>query len=268
MVQDNTVNFLYTISGKHKQFILPFIYFAAKYNKPNATFEFYITDGCIDENTKNGIDFLRNIGIKNININVVNLYNGIYYRYLVSPKKKCRYTYMGDIDIMITENIVDHHVENMKKSGAIFDNIKRDGQDRLSGLHFVETYPYYMKTKKVRDYLDGLLRQGKVVCEGKAAHMLFYICKESKLKIPQLNDRPEHGFHISLNRKPFKQDSKLSIGLTNPEYKKEFLKTIKEDNFIRLLKYCPEFKTTLITALKYLMTGGKNENLNKFNRVN
>lgn len=259
MAQDKTVNFLYTISGRHKQFILPFIYFAAKYNKPNATFEFYITDGEMDENTKNGIDFLKSIGIKNININVVNLYNGIYYRFLVSPKKKCRYTYMGDIDIMITEDIVDRHIENMKKSGAIFDNIKRDGDDRLTGLHFVKTDPYYKKTKKVREYLDGLLRSGKPACGGKAEHMLFYICKESKLKFPQLNDRPEHGFHISLNRRPFDENSKLSIGFgSKPSRKKNFLETIKEDNFIRLLQYCPEFKDTLNIALRYLMRDENN----------
>lgn len=112
-------------------------------------------------------------------------------RFLETPELVSEYTYIGDIDILILENITGLHLKNMKKTGLPYSNILRPDGKSLTGLHFTKTGEYYplaeIQDKSIRD-----------------EDMLYEMIILRGLPLPGEEDkfRPMHGFHLSLSRPP------------------------------------------------------------------
>lgn len=251
---DNSILFFISVDRNYEKFIFPYIYFARKFN-PFSKFEIVVDDvdeklSEMSEKAKNFskiIDceiLIRKPKIKNIDAHKI--------RFLEEPEIKCEYTYCGDVDLLILENVVPFHVSQMKNYGTIFDNVIRyNNETHLSGLHFVKTKEYYEKTRNHR----------RIEIKGSDEFNLFQICQRSGLKFKpktiNLTDfkinRPEHGFHISQNRKPFKFYSTDSIDLNiddlvvlNSVLKEKEYKTISKKFFDR------EFVEVLSLAIEYV----------------
>lgn len=90
--------------------------------------------------------------------------------------------------------------------------------------------------------------------------MLFLITKNSNIFIAEslgktndsfIKNRPVHGIHISLNRKPFKDSAKMHN--TIPEnFKSQFLQNIHSQQFQYLLNnFDLNFKSTLNQLLSF-----------------
>lgn len=111
-------------------------------------------------------------------------------RFLETPELKSEYTYIGDIDILILEDIAPYHIAKMEKTGLPYSNVIRPNSQRLSGLHFTRTEAYYPLPR-----LDGL----DLTCNDE---MLLYQIVARRQKLPPVHSRPVHGFHFSIRRNP------------------------------------------------------------------
>lgn len=226
--------------GIYDQFIIPYIYFAY-FTNDDCSFE--IVTPNINPTLLNGAKYLHDQ--YNIDILIRKPKHNVkssYLRFLEPPKTKCEYTYIGDIDLFITEDILKFHVNKLIENNMVFDNQIRisDREKRLTGLHFVKSDPYYNLVKDIQiKYINtsNLHQLGDEV-------VLYNVCNESGLIMPTYTEdiklfnsnRPQHGIHISLNRKPFCPTSPISVKCNN-EYKDSYLKLISDQKFINLLPY-------------------------------
>jgi hypothetical protein len=113
-------------------------------------------------------------------------------RFLEIPAHRGQYVYIGDIDIIVVEEIAPLHLAAMARTGRPYSNIKRPGKERLSGLHFTEWDAYYPHPKLPRN----MINHDEVY--------LFQMVQAKGHPIPDESEtfRPLHGFHLSLNRDP------------------------------------------------------------------
>lgn len=246
---NDNLTFFTVASNKYNNFILPYIYFANKYN-PNSKFEIIINNNKIQQNILEGKDYLIST-LNNPNIlikqNIFDLPTASL-RFLLEPTTISMYTYIGDIDIMICEKILDFHKNNL------FDNIYHNATRKyinksnfLSGLHFVKTIDYYNKTRNIR---NNILNNHISMREFNGDENLLYeICKRSNININQNSgestelfnlNRPIHGMHLSLNRFPFNTKANMQISF-GTKYIENFNKVLIEPEFLKLKEFCPEF---------------------------
>ena len=114
-------------------------------------------------------------------------------RFLIEPRTKAATVYIGDIDIIITEDIRPGHEAHMVKSGLPYSNIRRGGKRAMTGLHYTRWDAFYP--------IPPLPAHTKVnLDEG----LLFDLVEVRGQGLPRENDnyRPIHGIHLSLNRDP------------------------------------------------------------------
>ena len=244
----NKLLFFTATDNGYEDFIPLYVYFASKYNK-DAQFEFLI------KNLTPDFQNLINEFSKTFHINVklrklINEHNTAdKLRFLTEPEIKCEYTYIGDIDIFITEDILPFHLNELKKYGTIYDNkIRLKYHFLMSGLHFVKTKEWYEKTKNVRNkYLNKTVPQ-------RDEQILKNIVFESKIKVldnikENSFNRPIHGIHISLNRVPFTNKLTFPINdfkniFINDLYKSDDwnkLKPFLSKKLLDILKKCEDY---------------------------
>jgi hypothetical protein len=115
-------------------------------------------------------------------------------RFLVIPKLRAGYVYIGDIDIIILDRqLLSMHLNHMKTTGLPYSNSVRPRTTRMSGLHFSRFDAYY----PVPDVSD--LDLGRMNDE----MVLYEIIKRKRLELQnRIWYRPVHGIHISPNRAP------------------------------------------------------------------
>ena len=131
------------------------------------------------------------------------------WRYLEVPYQPAIYTYIGDVDIFLTESVLDERrMEQMKVFDIPYSNMVRDYNSsdplRLTGLMLVETE---------RFYTPALIKaQENVDARGNDEAFLYNIVVESGIGVPPSNSthpllryRPSHGTHLSHNRGPNKR---------------------------------------------------------------
>ena len=107
----------------------------------------------------------------------------------------------------------------------------------MSGLHFCNTINWYSRTKKARSNI--LYNYFNINDE----QMLYNIVKESNILIDNsintnekfILERPVHGVHMSLNRQPFKQNSKIK-NIIPDQYIDDFYKIYYSADFQAILK--------------------------------
>lgn len=121
-------------------------------------------------------------------------------------------------------------------------------------MHFCKTKEWFARTEKER--LEFKKSNNSLVDE----NMLFLITKNSNIFIDEslgkttdsfIKNRPVHGIHISLNRKPFKDSAKMHN--TIPEnFKSQFLQNIHSQQFQYLINnFDLDFKLTLNQLLSF-----------------
>jgi hypothetical protein len=112
-------------------------------------------------------------------------------RFVSEPEIKNKYTYIGDIDVvMLMKNFYNYHINIMEKYNTNYSNWVRDNDNLcLTGLHFVKTDSFYPQN------LDGI--------------NLFdndeHILKKIQSRAGEINEniprRPVCGLHFSFNQR-------------------------------------------------------------------
>lgn len=113
------------------------------------------------------------------------------HRFMLEPKVKSEYVYIGDIDILVLEAITESHLKHMAKTGLPFSNIIRPNRKALTGLHFTRYDAYY----PIASIPEGSI-------QGMDEMLLYQIVEARGYGLPSPDDvfRPLHGYHLSLNR--------------------------------------------------------------------
>jgi hypothetical protein len=124
------------------------------------------------------------------------------YRFVVPPESKADFVYIGDVDIMIVDDVWIKH-KRVFERGLPYSNRVRHNTTKLTGLHFTR-YDTYYPLPEIRDIANEFKNDEEV---------LYQIVKRSgqldrQAEIDAVGvGRPVHGIHMSLNRIPFSDPS-------------------------------------------------------------
>jgi hypothetical protein len=124
-------------------------------------------------------------------------------RFVYEPCEQTKYTYITDVDMIITskmfEKALENNAEGMKRNKTSFFNIVRDSGPKLSGVHFVETKKWYPKVAQYLKKFEGISDINQFGDEAR----LYKIVKEcfgDPEKLTEGNERILPGYHLSPNR--------------------------------------------------------------------
>lgn len=248
---------------KYSMFALPYVHFALKYN-PLACVEV-----CFDD--------LNSFLIKNKNaIKILDeKYHGRYHfrqatilrssgiipntiRFIDPPEMKANYIYIGDIDLIILDDIIATHTGLMKKSGLSYSNVVRKesintSYPRLTGLHFCHYHDYF----PLPDLSDIDLSTAN------DEYVLYEIMKRKGVELSlDFNIRPECGIHMSLSRTPTGYSSGAMAssfftvgahGWGGQVYYEKFMNELVDDFYIKLHPYLDLRFRILVIALEAII---------------
>ena len=131
------------------------------------------------------------------------------WRYLEVPHVQTKYTYIGDIDILLTESVLDpKRYRQMSYFKIPYSNIIRQNKTRLTGLMLVNTSMFYTTPL--------INAQKELDASGNDEEFLYRLVKAAGHGLPvDTSDslegkllsqfRPQHGIHLSYNRGPGKR---------------------------------------------------------------
>jgi len=188
---------------KYSLFVIPYIYFALKHNE-DAFVEVVVEDlSYFLSHHSDGIKQLDKMFESCFEIRESSLTEKYanctpnVKRFIEPPLNEAKYVYIGDIDLLILENITSVHEQIIQDNNLEFSNIVRQpivhGKPRLSGLHFCE-FKKMFPLPNIDD-LDLLSLNDE--------HVLFEIMARKGYTIPHsFKLRPECGVHVSLSRSP------------------------------------------------------------------
>mmetsp|Transcript_10376 Transcript_10376/g.22000 ORF Transcript_10376/g.22000 Transcript_10376/m.22000 type:complete len:231 (+) Transcript_10376:2-694(+) len=132
--------------------------------------------------------------------------NSQTHRFLEVPSVYAEYTYIADIDIFITESVLDkRRLKQMATFNLPYSNIIRPGKARLTGVMLVRTRNFFTPAyKKAQDTaITGPVPDEMVLYDivSRSGHGLP---PATNMSDPLVVYRPTHGLHLSLNRGPGK----------------------------------------------------------------
>lgn len=185
--------FFSACDSEYEQFVAPYIFSALFFN-PSARVEICLQDpDAYARKHNSSLDVISNKFPGRFLIRSGNFSEKFRnsVRFLERPEMSSEYTYIGDMDILILEDILPYHLDSMKQTGLPYSNVVRPNSTRLTGLHFTRTDAYYPLPT-----LDGIdLKRND--------EMLLYQLVERKGHKPSpAKKRPIHGFHFSIRRNP------------------------------------------------------------------
>ena len=194
--------FFTVATGIYKSFVVPYMYFAFR-NNPNSAFEFVLDDveGFVLENEE-VLSYLKSLGcIYHLRStpklkNYPRMDNSL--RFILEPELKAEYVYIGDVDIMIIENIFSKH-RHVFEQGLPYSNVIRTNTKKLTGLHFCK-YSEQYPLPNVDDLIEQFPNDEDLlyaIMERKG--MIF----DLEVYNQKIGIRPLHGVHMSLNRAPY-----------------------------------------------------------------
>lgn len=199
-VSPKNLLFFTCATGMYKDFVIPYIYFAFCTNR-GAAFEVVVDNlEVFNSRHKQALNYLCNLDAE-INIrqipemkNKPKMANS--YRFIIQPEMQREYVYIGDIDIMICEEVFPKH-QHVFDKGLPYSNIVRQNDNKLTGLHFCK-YEHQYPLPKIDDLIRSIQNDER----------LLYAIMDRKGLIYDLETyknitRPVHGLHMSLNRLPF-----------------------------------------------------------------
>lgn len=127
------------------------------------------------------------------------------------------YVYIGDVDIFIireTPSLLEQHIAHCKTLNLPYSNMIRKNSNRLTGLHFVQTKPYFDAIRlQGEQYRDCSKFNQKDPLSQKSVneYFLYRLVEQSGLGLPprtegdclmspddsnKVNFRPHHGLHL------------------------------------------------------------------------
>ena len=116
-------------------------------------------------------------------------------RFVIAPPEPATFTYITDVDLVFTEDVLAQHLPVLRRTGLDFNNIVRDptaARPRLTGLHLTRTDAHF-PTRPPRD-----LRLDRVNDE----HLLWRLVADRHPTMPDLVSlgatRPLPGLHVSV----------------------------------------------------------------------
>lgn len=115
-----------------------------------------------------------------------------HVRFMEEPRHRAPYTYIGDIDILVLDDVAPIHLRQMQATGLPYDNIVRPSGQRLSGLHFTRTEAHYPLGELAKNP-DRL---------GDEFLLYRQVAARHPLPDPANKFRPLHGWHLTPNRQP------------------------------------------------------------------
>ena len=197
-----SINFLSVAIGKvYEEMLPPYIFFCLLSNK-NSFVEVVVEDkeSFIETYTEelNAIKdiFGEQFLIRNIS-RPLTYHMKNTYRFFEVPVVKAKYTFIGDVDIMILESILNPYLDKWPKNNTKvpYNNIVRLNTKRLSGLHFVCTEDYYTEILKQNQEILYMAPYAN------DEEILYTLCEMTFGK-PDTNHswRPVFGIYFSPNR--------------------------------------------------------------------
>lgn len=173
-------------------------------------------------------------------------------RFIEHPETCAEYIYIGDIDLMILEDVFKIHTQYIEKYDLPFSNVIRqpvkDNQPRLTGLHFCRFEQMY----PLPDLSDIDLKKMN------DEHVLYLIMKRKGAMVPEsFKLRPECGVHLSTNRNPlgqyvannrvFSAKKSLGWGIKKHDFHEKYKKVQKSATYQSCFMYFPaQFKLMLV----------------------
>lgn len=225
----------------YEMFVVPYIYFALR-NNPNASVEVILDerDDFIARN-RYALEKLDEVFFGKYALSQAPRLEGVIpntIRFMVNPQLSAHYLYIGDIDLLVFEDVVEVHERLMEDFGLPFSNIVRPYSEgerkRLSGLHFCK-FDHYYPLPDVSDLNLSTMNDEAV---------LYKIMSRKGLMVDEsFRMRPECGIHMSLNRDPMGRSSivgnkKVSrdgaVGWGGGAYYSSFLEQIFEPDFLNI----------------------------------
>jgi len=238
--------FFYAVEKEaYLQFVLPFLYFAEKYN-PGSKFEIAVVNGDVPKWISDGLSIMKSPG----DISVYSLESkstAAISRWLFEPRTPSEFVYTGDIDIMISEPVAPYHVGRMEECGSCYSNtVRPNNSGRMSGLQFMSR-EWYARTRTAREKRISNKNSTRGMND---EVVLMDIVRESGLPVIS-EPRPVHGVHMSLHRKPFWKSSYM-INVLPDEFRPQFEETVSEARFKLIVDACPMFRDTLSEFIEYV----------------
>lgn len=173
-------------------------------------------------------------------------------RFIEIPETRAEYIYIGDIDLMILEDVFKTHTQYIKKYELPFSNIIRlpvkNNEPRLTGLHFCRFDQMY----PLPDLSDVDLKKMN------DEHILYLIMKRKGAMVPEsFRLRPECGVHLSTNRNPlgqyvannrmFSAKKSLGWGIKKHDFYEKYKRVQKSATYQSCFMYFPtQFKLMLV----------------------
>lgn len=106
-------------------------------------------------------------------------------RWLSTPERKAEFVYIGDIDILILEEVAPAHLDHMRRTGLPYSNMRRSNQPRLTGLHFTRWDAYYPQVD-----LDDTAPLEK------DERLLYWLVRQKGFGVPRPNRRIPPGSRL------------------------------------------------------------------------
>jgi len=206
------LTFLTCVDKEYINFLLPFCVFINNSN-PGSKIEIFVHNK----------EIISNLTLpSNVTLNLMPEGNADTLRYIVSPTKFTKFTYITDVDILYTEPLIYFHLNIMKIYNINFSNVvRKNKKNRMSGLHFVETSSWYNDTKNAR-------KSANVYGQDESELYKITNLTYPNITIPSgLWARPIHGIHASLGRKNI-HDPELGWELNSQRV--DFFKKVIEEN--------------------------------------
>ena len=247
-----TINFLAVAVGKvYEDMLPPYIFFSLLANKKSFV-EVVVEDkDRFSDTYRAELDAIQSIVgerflIRNL-ARPLTQHMKNTYRFFEVPTVKAKYTFIGDVDIMILESILTPYLDNWPthRPRMPYNNIVRTNTQRLSGLHFVCTDDYYTESLKRNQellYMSPYANDEEI---------LYKLC-EMTFGHPNKDHswRPVFGIHFSPNRGEHK-----TMALT-VSYRYSDLFTEISKNYIGIFKFSC-FKKLLVSLQKDFLIGSR-----------
>lgn len=218
-------------------FALPYAYFALR-NNPSSLVEITVDDiERFNINYSLSISALQNLFPNRFlfrQCDNLSIRNPATFRFLQQPHLKAKYVYIGDIDLLVFDDVVSVHENLISEYSLPFSNMIRpksikDGKPRLTGLHFCEYNKYYPVSNLDFDTLNTQNDE----------HILYLLMKSKGYMVPKkFSQRPECGMHISMSRTAFgscsgakdrfKFDMNVALGWSLNDYQNVYSAQVNE----------------------------------------
>lgn len=239
-------------------FVLPYITFALNSN-PDAKIEIAVEDiNNFNKKYSLGIEQLRKsfgdvflIRQSKVIAEKIDCTPNVV-RFLEIPEWHAEFVYIGDIDLMILDDIYKTHTGYMKRFNLPFSNVIRlpikNERPRLTGLHFF----HYEQMYPLPDLSDLDMKNTN------DEHILYLIMQRKGHMVPEdFRERPECGVHLSTNRDPlgryvannnkFKVGDTLGWQIKTHHYRDKYVEVQKSKTYQECFMYfATPFKLMLI----------------------